>query len=251
MKRLSLFAILIGILTVLFGTVNSQTSIYSLSIVDGRFLQCVDNVIEAEYTPAAIDTSGATIPTFEAEQHFILSNGATGMQTAVLTSYESRRFYLALGSSDVTYADVYLVSTNNPTVRTGTVRVYCDGTVINFGGDVTADGVLGIDDRFNRTEGDLVNVLYRRNDATGNPAVAVYSLDENYEGVFEGFFTYEMFEPYLDNPPEENTMLGQVDRSTLYALTSGQFQIVIHDPVEVKIYEVVFNAFPINNVIFR
>lgn len=251
MKKLSLFVIIIGTLAALFGTVQGATSIYSLNIIDGRFLQCVDNVIEAEFTPAAIDTSGATMPTFQAEQHFVLSNGATDMQTDVLTSYQSRRFYLALGSSDVTYADVYLVSTNNPTVRSSTYRIYCDSTVISLGGGINADGVLGIDDRFNRTEGDLVNVLYRRNDPTGNSGVAVYSLDEDFDGVFEGFFTYEMFEPYLDNAPEENVMLGQVDRSTLYALTSGQFQIVIHDPYEVKIYEVVFDAFPINNVIFR
>jgi len=69
--------------------------------------------------------------------------------------------------------------------------------------------------------------------------------------VFEGSFGYELFEPYLDNPPAVNTFLGRVNYSRLYALTSGEFQIIVDDPLEAKTYTTVFSAFPISAIYFN
>jgi hypothetical protein len=142
----------------------------------------------------------------------------------------------------MTYAEVYLVSSENPAVRSNTIRIMCDGSVQDTGGAVNADGEKGPDDRLNADKGDLINVLYLRPDTSGESEIAVYSLDADSNGVFEGVFPNELFAPYIGNPPAENTYLAELDRSKLYALASGEFQVVISDPVEVKSYNVIFSV---------
>ena len=224
----------------LFGIISTAalaagSSVARLSISSGTLLQCTGNVIEARFTSAAYNSAGGIISSFSVTHSYTTSNGGSTTQTGTLTSNVSHTFYLSSGSGDVSYADVSLVSGT----ASATARISCDGTVI-------IGGVIGEDDRMNYANGDLINVLYASRDS-----VKVYSVATDSTGVPEGSFGYDLFQPYLNNSPTENTYLGQVDYSRLYALTSGEFQIVVDDPVESKSYTTIFSAFPISGVYFR
>lgn len=223
------------LLTVMSFIASAQTSVSSVAITGGGILQCTDNVIEARITAVGYNASGGTVGSFSATQNYSTSNGGSFSQTSTLTSGSSLTFYLAIGSGAVSYVDVSLTVGG---AVSNTARIYCDGRVeLSAGGD---------GDRMNYANGDLINVLYAATDS-----VKVYSLDANSKGVYEGSFGYDLFKPYLDNAPAENTFLGQVNYSRLYALTSGEFQIIVDDPVEAKTYTTIFTAFPISNIYYR
>jgi len=217
---------------------QAAPAINSLAITGAGLLQCSGNVIEASFTPTAYDAGNSTVGSFTATVYITTSNGAVAPQSANLTSGSGYTFYLAVGSETMSYAEVYVVSGS---AQSGTVTIYCDGRVV-FGAN-------GEDHRMNYANGDLINVLYAATDSQGG--VKVYSVDANSKGVFEGRFAYTLFEPYLDNPPAVNTFLGQVDYSRLYALTSGEFQIIVDDPIESKTYTTIFSAFPVSGIYFR
>jgi hypothetical protein len=108
----------------------------------------------------------------------------------------------------------------------------------------------GSDGRLNRFHGDLISVLYRGT-VGGQPAIAVYGLDDESNGLLEGYFTLDDIAPYADSPPAENTAIRTIDQSTLYALTSGEFQINIGPDDEGKLYTVIFGGLPVAGVTFR
>lgn len=234
----------VGVLVALAGfTAFGQATIARIDLSGAGVLQCSGNVIEGYFVASGFDSSGTPIASFSATQRYWTSNGGALTQSAVMTSGASHAFYLALGSGTVSYVEVYLVADDVGAARSSTVRIHCDGRVeylIAFSGD----------GRLNYANGDLINVLYAAVGPDEMGAIAVYSLDENSVGVFEGYFEYALFAPYLENPPDQNTFLGQVEYSRLYALTTGEFQIVISDPVEAKSYTTIFSAFPVTNVYF-
>lgn len=102
----------------------------------------------------------------------------------------------------------------------------------------------GVDDRINRGRGDLVAALYVRADREGRPVIRVYNITVASEGVFAGDFTYAMIEPYLNNPPSRNTQLQTIGKVTLYALTTGEFQINIGPDAQGKTYVLIWRGFP-------
>ena len=211
-------------------------AVASLSMTGGSLIQCVDNVIEGTVSVAAYDSAGAKITSFSGAQSFISSDGSTDSKLGTFISDSSARFYMGTGAGTISYVDI-TVSANG--VTSNTIRIGCDGSVSVY-------GVNGEDDRMNYANGDLINVLYASTDS-----VKVYSVATDSTGVYEGRFAYALFEQYLNNPPAVNTFLGKIDQSSLYALTSGEFQIVIADPVESKSYTTIFSAFPISGVYFR
>lgn len=224
------------VLGVVSFAVSAQATVAKVAITGGSILQCIGNVIEARIVATAYNSAGGTVNSFSATQYYSTSNGGSVTQTTTLTSGANHTFYLAVGTGDVSYVQVSL---NAGGTTSNSVRIYCDGRVEFIGS-------IGEDDRMNYANGDLINVLYAASDS-----VVVYSVDDNSKGVFEGRFAYTLFEPYLDNPPAENTFLGQVNYSRLYALTSGEFQIIVDDPLEAKTYTTVFSAFPISGIYFR
>jgi hypothetical protein len=250
-KRLFLLLILLISSALTWTLVQGATSVYSISLTSAKLLQCGANVIEAQYTASALDTSGKPINSFNATQYYVTSNGAAAPTHATLSSGAAHTFYIVMGTSGMSYAEVYLVSNSNPVVRSNTLRINCDRTVQDIGGSSTADNTSTPDNRINYGSGDLINALYARTDPSGKPGIAVYSIDSKSKGWLKGYFSNTLFAPYLGNPPAENTYLGEVDYSKLYALTSGEFQIVIADLGEKKSYSVIFSAFPVKNVYFR
>jgi hypothetical protein len=135
---------------------------------------------------------------------------------------------------------VYFYLTDYPSVVSSTYILDCNALTVY----PAKEG----DDRLNSGQGDLVNALYARVGAEGLWEIHVYSIDETSTGTLSGKFLYKGFVPYLDNPPSQNTRIGQVSYSTLYALTTGEFQIDIDSPTEPKTYSIIFRGVPPRNV---
>jgi len=232
-------ALLISLLAV-SGLSYAAGAVARLSITGGSLTQCTGNVIEGAISVTAYDSTGATISSFNATESFVTSTGSTDSQSFTFTSGASTAFYMGTGVGTLSYVDITL-SANG--VTSPAIRIGCDGSVSISSG--------GTDVRLNFANGDLINVLYSSTDSAGKGGVAVYSVNSESKGVYEGSFGYALFSPYLGNPPSVNTFLGKVDQSSLYALTSGEFQIVIADPLESKSYTTIFSAFPISGVYFH
>lgn len=245
-NRLYLLPILLAVLMFAAAITPAQATVARVGITGGALLQCTGNVIEGTYTAVAYDASGSVVGSFGATEFYLTTNGGVAPQSATLSSGAARRFYLAIGTGNVVYAEAYVVPTSNPSIRSETVRIYCDGRIEIFG---LAAGRT--DDRMNYANGDLINVLYPTFDSAGKGGVSVYSLDANSVGLLEGRFAYALFEPYLGNPPAVNTFIARIDYSSLYALTTGEFQIVVDDPLEPKTYTTIFSAFPVGNIYYR
>lgn len=220
---------------------SAANGVGAITITGGSLLQCTGGIIEAAYSITATNEGGSTLASVAVTQQFTLSNGTVLPLAATLTTGSSHTIYLA-GAGSVNYVEIVLVAAADPSVTSNTARIWCDGTVELSGSSKGGDG------RINWSNGDLINALYATRDAAGRGTVTVYLIDSKSMGTKIGTFEYDLFAPYLETPPAENTFLGQVSYSRLYAITSGEFQIIIDDPVEKKTYTTIFSAFPITNV---
>ncbi|MBK8139196.1 MAG: hypothetical protein IPK52_25820 [Chloroflexi bacterium] len=238
MKRIMLVALTLVLMSVP-AVIYAQESQVVMAAVS--FLQCDGFVIEASVTVVGYDGDGVVVPSFSGTLNAAISSGGGFSQTSVYTSGQSRTLYVAPGSP-ILFFDVYISAMNS---RTDTYRIHCDGTIENLGTPLT-----GADGRLNVFHGDLLNVLYAATDTDGGAAIAVYSLDESYVGILEGYFTAADIAPFVADPPQQNTFIGQIAESSLYALTTGEFQINVGPDSEGKIYAMVFSGLPVDDVYF-
>jgi hypothetical protein len=197
---------------------------------------CGNDTLEGYFFISAYDERG------------VLINNADSLTFTVVFESSNESVAFTVSASSTTPID-FAVSFNQPTTgATLTVglgseaasvyEIDCSTLTINALG--TAEGR---DDRMNFGKGDLLNVIYARTDAIGKPVIHVYSVDGD-TGVYAGVFDYALFELYLDTPPTRNTKIGSVDSSTLYALSSGEFQINIGPDAEGKIAVIIFEGLP-------
>jgi hypothetical protein len=93
--------------------------------------------------------------------------------------------------------------------------------------------------------GDHVVLLYNAPDDDGTPNLQAYSVaaDENKD---ELLFTinYGDVEPFLNAPPEQNTLIMQQGKIAFYALNSGGFQFNIGPDSQGKEWAVIVDTLP-------
>ena len=218
-------------------SVVSAQDAASLEVTSPQFIWCNGTVIEGSFGLTIMDSSGGVI------------NGSSGVSATLYGfsdaggSASSTWSYVAGVSvtfafnfpSTVSYADLFVQS---GAARSDTYRFSCDGTVTRFGGGGGADA------RLNRLHGDLISALYAASDSNGKPTIRVYDINADSTGLLRGDYAYALFEPYINNPPSTNTKLATLGRTTLIALTTGEFQINVGPDVEGKIHEVILNGIP-------
>ena len=116
--------------------------------------------------------------------------------------------------------------------------------IVSFDGAVH-DGPEPPDNRINWRMGDDIAAIYRDADDAGNPALSIYEINDAAEGELRFKVTMADLQPYLDNPPAHNTEIKTAGKVTLYALTSGEFQISLGPNAEGKVYDLIFTTLPI------
>lgn len=240
MRKLATAAAVLLCLSATMVFVRADHQVSALSITAAKLVQCISTVIEIQFTTQAVDAGGATVTDFDATLKFVSSTGSALSRSATISSSAPYTAYIDSGSSALMYVEVR-VTTHG--ITSNGVRIWCDGRVEFLG--AAADSP-----RLNYQNGDLIDALYVSTGSDGKGAIAVYAIDSNSAGRVAGVFEYSLFAPYLETPPAENTLLGRIDYASLYALTTGEFQIVISDPVEPKSYTTVFSAFPVSNVYY-
>ena len=104
------------------------------------------------------------------------------------------------------------------------------------------------DSRLNPGAGDLINALYNGTDDAGQPIISVWEIQSDSSGSYVGSFAYATFEPYIDATPSENTLLDTVGKTRLYALMTGEFQLVVGPDIEGKTFTTVFTGLPAQGV---
>ncbi|MEQ8673691.1 MAG: hypothetical protein RLP44_11930 [Aggregatilineales bacterium] len=82
----------------------------------------------------------------------------------------------------------------------------------------------------------------------GDTQVHVYDIDSNGNGSFLFAISDEDLAPFIASPPSVNTLIQSVGPASLYALTSGEFQLNYGPDAEGKTYVVIFNGIPATNV---
>lgn len=240
MRKLVTAAAVMLCLSATMVVVRANQHVSALSITAAKLVQCISTVIEVQFTTQAADSGGATVNNFDATLDFVLSTGSSSSRSAAITSGAPYTAYIDSSSSALMYVEVRVTAHG---ITSNGVRIWCDGRVEFLGTGAVAP-------RLNYQNGDLIDALYVSTGSDGKGAIAVYAIDSNSAGRVAGVFEYSLFEPYLETPPAENALLGQIDYASLYALTTGEFQIVISDPVESKTYTTVFTAFPVSNVYY-
>ena len=76
----------------------------------------------------------------------------------------------------------------------------------------------------------------------------IYDIDSNGNGSFLFAISDEDLAPFIASPPSVNTLIVSVGPASLYALTSGEFQINYGPDAEGKTYVVIFDGIPATNV---
>jgi len=153
--------------------------------------------------------------------------------TYSLDYYEAATFHYTLDG----HADSLNVSISTDDYVAYKVTVSYEGS----GGD----GPEPPDNRINWQMGDDIAAVYRDVDDAGKQALSVYEINEDAEGEFRFKVTMADLQPYLDNPPAHNTEIKSAGKATLYALTSGEFQISLGPNAEGKIYDLIFSTLPV------
>ena len=118
--------------------------------------------------------------------------------------------------------------------------------IVSYEGSGSAhDGPEPPDNRINWRMGDDIAAIYRDADDAGNPALSIYEINADAEGELRFKVTMADLQPYLDNPPAHNTEIMSAGKVTLYALSSGEFQISLGPNAEGKIYDLIFTTLPV------
>ncbi len=101
------------------------------------------------------------------------------------------------------------------------------------------------DHRANWMMGDDIAAVFPETDAEGNPELHIYAIGDEGEGAYQFRITLADLQPFIDNPPAENTLIKSTDKAALYALASGEFQISLGPDDEGKFYDLIFTSLPV------
>jgi hypothetical protein len=101
------------------------------------------------------------------------------------------------------------------------------------------------DHRANWMMGDDIAAVYPETDAEGNPELHVYAIGDEGSGAYQFKVTLADLQPFIDNPPAENTLIKSSGKAALYALDSGEFQISLGPDDEGKYYDLIFTSLPV------
>lgn len=221
---------------------NAAGSISRIELVRYTLNSCAANTFHGQYGLIAYDDAGNVVNnTTSVNVTGIFTTGAGVFETAAYphNNTENYTFTVYTTSTNLSSGTAYFYLTDNPSIQTATYVLDCSGPNMYV---LVASG--GSDDRLNWSHGDLLNVIYSRWDKVGNPEIWVYTLNAASEGVLNGIFKYDDFKSYLGKPPQQNTRIGKVSQSTLYALTTGEFQINIGPDDEGKTYSIILDKIP-------
>lgn len=234
--------LLVVLLLTVVGVVSAQTA-SSLEVTAPAFIRCSGTILEGSFGIDALDAGGGVINASTPISATIYATSSAGGSVVDSWSYlsgNSVTFAFTFPGA-VSYVDIYVTAGG---ATSDLYRYGCDGTVTRFGGGGGADA------RINRLHGDLISALYAATDSSGKPTIRVYDIASDSTGILRGDYAYKLFEPYLNNPPSVNTVLGTLGRTKLIALTTGEFQINVGPDAEGKIHEITFTGLPPKNIKF-
>lgn len=239
-------ALLIGV----FGVTSLQAqTAATVEVTSTAFAFCSGSQIEGSLAVTLLDAGGAVLNDVTPITSVVQAVGSNG--TSVTSSWD----YLAgqpvafsfVFGGVISYADLEVISGN---ASSGIYRFGCDGTITFLGGG-TGAGVFGFDGRINLFHGDLMSALYIGRNDDRQPTLRVYDIGADSKGILRGDYDYELFAPYLETPPATVVRLGSLGRTVLYALPSGEFQVLIGpDDAEGKVHEVTFTGLPPTSIRF-
>lgn len=234
-------------LTLIGGMLTAQAAPASLSVTGITLNGCASNTFDGTYQIAVRDGAGITLnnPTpYDVSAIFTTDGGVYNTLSYPTVSTVVYTYTVAFNQPFVT-GTVEFFLTSNPAIRSATYVMDCSGPRVFVSSGGTGGGN---DDRLNPGRGDLLNVLYARRNNAGQPEVWVYTVNSLSQGVFAGAFPYSLFQPYLNNPPAQNTFLARISQSTLYVLASGEFQINVGPDAEGKVFSILFTGLPPRNL---
>lgn len=240
-KRLLKPLTLLALLLLAAGTVLAQQA--RIEIVGLQFIGCGSGAVEGRFSVAVYDANGvltnaATPVTLRTTY---VSDGVLAEFTNNLQSGAIVTFGINNPSGPITYVILQTALVSDPNVKSPGYFLDCaTGQISTIG--PSRDG------RINYGAGDLLAALYMSSDSAGKPSIAVYQILNTREGDYIGAFDHALFAPFISAPPAVNTAIASVGPATLYALTSGEFQINIGPDAEGKIARVLFRSFPPTNI---
>ncbi len=208
-----------------------------------QITQCENDIVEGRLDLSVRDQAGNIVDvsgTSDLALRFSTSGAVSLFSVSASAGITSVTFGVDLPGLNTGQAEVTASLTADPSVQSPVLRINCGTLGYEI---ITGDGPGSGDGRLNPNAGDLLNVLYAGTDKSGKPVIDVYKVDGE-RGVYFDEFEYALFEPYLNAPPASNTRLASVDKATLYALASGEFQINIGPDAEGKYGVVIFRGLP-------
>jgi len=254
-KRLLLTLALFAALALSAGVAMAAGPVVSITLADTTFGQCnlFPGVFEGSFRVIAIDQDGEVANETNPLNFRMVVTTAYGNETLDISvdSATPQAFAMTFtGSPEITSGTVEVQLATNPAVTSGPYTWDCNSQSVipgSGGGPV----FTGDDDRINLSHGELMAVLYARPDRANKPGIHVYGVSSASTGFLLGIYSYSDFEKYLGKPPAENTRIRSIGKSTLYVLTTGEFQINIGPDEKGEVTQVVFTGVPPTNVYFR
>lgn len=250
MKQKLILVLVVALLGIMWSiTTSAAGAVVSLGLTDVTLQSCANSTFSGTYRLTAYDAQGNVV-------NSTTTVNAVGVyQANGVTTSDEYKHTTALAHYDIFFAGTSLSSgtfyfywQGNSAVVSPTYLLDCATlTATQIGGGSGSGG----DDRLNPNTGDLINVLYARTDAQGNPEIHVYVLNTASQGILIGKFAYAQFLPYLYHTPQQNRQIAKIADSTLYALSTGEFQINIGPDAEGKLYSVILDAIPLKKVTLR
>jgi hypothetical protein len=210
----------------------AATTVFAQSVtkleISGLTGSCNANSITGSYTITAYDANGNALEgTFNVTRAYTSNDDTSGF-IGDITSGQSLPFVIDNPQGTVVLARLHVWLTDDPSVRAA--GYFLDCATGQWGGIFEGDG------RLNYNLGDLHAALYVGVDDSGAMALDVYTIQSDSKGLFIGQFNAEDF---AVKSPETNTLIDTVGSATLYALTSGEYQVNISGGG--KVYAVIFS----------
>lgn len=245
-RRLFLASFLVSTLLTfaLIGSALAANGIASIYLEDIVFNGCQGTEISGSFRIIATDSGGVVVNDVTPADVTLQFSAPEGSPAPlnVLVDSSTKPFLINFPATLTSYVTLVISQTSDAGVVSPTYQFNCSGSVCTVGtcGATTNDD----DGRINRRMGDLIDALYVRTDSEGKPSLHVYSINDDSLGTYMGMFAYSDFAAYLSEAPAVNTKIKTVDKSTLYALATGEFQINIGPDAEGKITSLIFRGIP-------
>lgn len=243
------------------GVSHAAGPVASIELTNLTFIQCnqFPSVFQGRFSVVAKDANGDVVNTPGNPLSFIVTassgNGGDTFDILVDSDFVQEFAIAAGGGSPITSGSIQVALALDPSIQSAVYVWDCSSQSVIPGG--TPGGSPGDpssrieDDRLNLSQGELMAILYARPDRNGKLGVHVYGVSHLSTGYLIGIYPNSDFVKYLDNPPAKNTKIRSIGQTTLYALTTGEFQINIGPDANGEIIEVIFSGIPPTNVYYR